>query len=483
VSVTKVKYSNSASNTGNGKDVAFAVDNNNESASKSENAPGSLTWIQPTLIAGAALLFIATSSAAMLVFRLKNSSQQHPEIQGKPTDESPRSLEETAAPSTPTPIFSDRWKKKKFDYAEFHDEAEDSACAMTPTTAKASKYFDQPARDIKFSQFMSNSFEDSSVSDVSGHMLGAKGSMKESGAAKEDSSQAESFLLDTTMDSYNMETMSELNARLENVLQLDGASPQATFGLRTDEASLMTSELYSDVNTSTDSPLQSYDYDTGAAYASHLITLDMIKNNSMPPPPSDAASDSSSYQDDGLSEVDQNLHYGGSCGLEERLIQNAKSHHVQMSSPVSSRTKTEMINDELSKVMKLLKTPSKDGDDYVDDYGSPESSAEIYIPSGSDTESLASSVSVIGGLTRKNKECPNQETNDGNSTLSADATNNTILPPQDRKLHDLNAPDDEISPSINKQSDPENEENDPLQAMNMALNECIQILDKAAARV
>jgi hypothetical protein len=133
--------------------------------------------------------------------------------------------------------------------------------------------------------------------------------------------------------------------------------------------------------------------------------------------------------------------------------------------------------------MKLLKTPSKDGDDYVDDYGSPESSAEIYIPSGSDTESLASSVSVIGGLTLENKECPNQETYDGNSTPSADATNNTILPPQDRKVHDLNAPDDEISPSISKQSDPENEEDDPLQAMNTALNECIQILDKAAARV
>lgn len=480
VSVAKVTYDAGKA----GESISFATDQGNGMASQTEDSTNSGTWIQPTLIAGAALLFVATASASLIVFRLKHSNQQSADIQGKPTsDESPRSLEETAVPSTPSPaIFADRWKKKKFDYSEFHDDPdiEDSACAMTPTgmSPTTSKYLDQPARDIKFSQFMSTSFEDSSVSDVSGHMLGAKGSMKENGAAKEESSQAESFLLDTTMDSYNMDTMSELNARLENVLQLDGASPRENMP-RVDDASHMTvnsavpSELYSDINTSTDSPIFYEDiYDTRPAYASHLITLDMMKNNDMPPPPSDAASDSSSYQDDKLADIDQNLHFDGPGGAEERLIQNAKSNQVE---DVCSKTKSEMINDELSKVMKLLQTPSKDGAD-TECYGSPESSAEIYIQSESDTESvsLLSSVSVLDGITRE-IEAPTS--GDGNSVSSTEALNNTAPFPQDRKSNT-----DGVNALVNGDLDSENEENDPLQAMNVALNECIQILDKAAAQ-
>ena len=338
---------------------------------------------------------------------------------------------------------------------------------------------------------MSTSFEDSSVSDVSAHMgphmLGAKGSMKENQTAKEESSQAGSYLLDTTMDSYQMETMSDLNARLENVLQLDGASPQGKFAMRADDASHMTvsskvpSELYSDLNTSTDSAVHSYDYDTGAAYASHLITLDMIKNNeNMPPPPSDVASESSSARDDRFEEVDQNLFSDSLGGPEDRLIENAKSHQSEPSSD-ELKTKTEMINDELSKVMKLLKTPNKD-ENGVQDYGSPESSAEIYIPSESDTESasLASSTFNLAGFTKddvkdKSVQKPDDE---NNSTTSTDTLNNADSQSQDNRedvSKDLNA-------TANENSDNENEENDPLQAMNVALNECIQILDKAAAR-
>lgn len=448
-------------------------------ASQSEDTARSGTWIQPTLIAGAALLFVATASASLIVFRLKHSNQQLVDIQGKPTsDNSPRSLEETAVPNTPSPtMFADRWKKKKFDYSEFHDDPdiEDSACAMassgmSPTTPK---YLDQPARDIKFSQFMSTSFEDSSVSDVSGHMLGAKGSMKENGATKEESSQAEFYLLDTTLDSYNMDTMSELNARLENVLQLDGASPRENMH-RVDDASHMTvnsnvpSELYSDINTSTDSPLYYEDrYDTRPAYASHLIALDMMKNDDMPPPPSDVASDSSSYQDDKLADIDQNLHFDSLGGFEDRLIHNAKSNRIE---DVCSKTKSEMINDELSKVMKLLQTPSKDGAD-AECYGSPESSAEIYIQSESDTESasLASFVSALGGITKENKP---QASGDDNSVSSIEALNNTVSFPQDRK-----EANDYGANLVNEDS-----ENDPLQAMNAAIKECIQILDKAAAQ-
>lgn len=485
VSVTKINYS--AANSENGDGLAFATNNGNEMVSQSEEATETGTWIQPTLIAGAAMLFVATASASLLVFKLKNGSQQSFELEGKP-DESPRSLEETAAPSTPSPgMFADRWKKKKFDYAEFQDDpdAEDSACEMYPTVdvPTTSKYFGQPARDIKFSHFMNSSFEDSSISDVSQcHMLGAKGSMKENEAAKEDSSQAESHLLDTTMDSYNMDTMSELNARLENVLQLDGASPREKLNQKADDASHLTvnsnvpSELYSDIN-STESPMQ-YDYDTGAAYASHLITLDMMKNNDMPPPPSDVASDTSSYQDDKLADVDQNLHFDCLGGAEERLIQRAKSYQVE--DAVCPKTKTEMINDELSKVMKLLQTPSKDGAD-AECFGSPESSAEIYIPSESDTESASmSSMSVVGGLLRDGNQQDSQPSDD-RSVSSTEALNNTVPASQDHKESSVDAQNDGINVLVKDDSDGENDENDPLQAMNVALNECMAILDKAAA--
>ena len=476
VSITKVQFSSD-------NNPAFSTDNDKKIVSQSEDDIDTTTsgaWIQPTLIAGAALLFVATSSAALLVFRLKNNSEHPSEIKSKPTsDESPRSLEETAAPSTPSPVtLAERWKKKKFDYTEFHDDpdAEDSACAMSPTvTPTTSKYLDsQPARDIKFSQFMNTSFEDSSISDVSvsvsgNNMLGAKGSMNENGAAKEESSRAESYLMDTTMESaYNMETMSDLNARLENVLQLDGASPHQNYATRIDEDSHMTvgshvpSELYSDINTSTDSPVQPYDYGTGAAYASHLITLDMIKN--MPPPPSDAESDTSSYQEGRISDSDQNVQFQGSVG---DLIIDAKSHELQ-DKPFDeeSRANNEMIDGELTAVMMLLKTPSKHGNDGKD-CGSPESSAEIYIQSESDTESasIASSASMLD-VSRHIKEPNVQEP----SNVCAQASNNI-------------APSVTVNDGVNVLVDVDfHKENDPLQEMNVALNECIKILDKAAAR-
>jgi hypothetical protein len=442
VSVSKVKYSTGTNGANDG--LAFVVDNDATPTSRSENSESTLTWIQPTLIAGAALLFIATSSAAIIIYTLKQRSQRS-EVHDKPTyDASPRSLEETAAPNTPSPaIFSDRWKKKKFDYAEFHDDpdAEDSACDMTPTmTPTTSKYLNRPAQDIKFSQFMNTSFDDSSVSDVSGHLLGAKGTMKNGDGAKEDSSQAESFLLDTTMDSYNMETMSALNVRLENVLQLDGASPRGNFSAsRADDESLVTrasavpSELYSNINTSTDSSTM-HSYDTGAAYASHLITLDMIKTkDSMPPPPSDAASDSSSYQGDEnlCPEIDQNVYFENGDEAKTRLFQDAKSYatkghtnsfHKEAVENIfsgSSRTKSELISDELSKVMELLKGS--------EDNRSHETSAEVYFSSDSDTESA-----FLGSLSLV-KEQPLQESVGYKSFASAGELNYVFSNEQGRK--------------------------------------------------
>ena len=479
VSVTKVEYLSTTGENGGG--FSFATDNGNMVA-RSEDASSSITWIQPTLIAGAALLFVATSSAALLIFRLKSS--QSLEIQAKlNSNESPRSLEETAACSTPSPtMFVDRWKNKKFNYAEFQDDpnAEDSAGEMSPTICPTtSKYLnhDQPAT-IKFSHFMSSSFEDSSVSDVSGHMLGTKGPTKEDDAVKEDSSQAESLLLDTTAESYNMETMSELNPCLENVLQLNGTSPQKMRN-RTDDSSHMTntsavpSELYSDIN-SIDSREIPYDYETEVTYASHVITLDMMKNIDMPPPPSDVASDASSYQDEIFCEVDHNLHFEGTN--EERLIQHAKTHVQNTDCLELSRTKTELINDELSKVMKLLNTSSKDGDEYVDDYGSPESSAEIYIQSGSDTESV--SLGATSVLENKKSKIF-QGFYDDNSELSTEASKSIESPAQDFETNDVDVTNDCVHSQKGDVSDLDNEENDPLQAMNVALNECIQILDKA----
>ncbi|KAL7518417.1 hypothetical protein ACHAWX_003258 [Stephanocyclus meneghinianus] len=484
VSVSKVKYS---ADDG----LAFVVDNDAIHASRSENSKSSLTWIQPTLIAGAALLLIASSSAAIIIVRLKQRSQQSEVHDKRSHDASPRSLEETAAPNTPSPaIFSDRWKKKKFDYAEFHDDpdAEDSACDMTPTmTPTTSKYLNRPAQDIKFSQFMNTSFDDSSVSDVSGHLLGAKGTMKNGDGPKEDSSQAESFLLDTTMDSYNMETMSALNVRLENVLQLDGASPRGNFsGSRADEESLITrasavpSELYSNINTSADSSTM-HSYDTGAAYASHLITLDMIKSNdSMPPPPSDAASDSSSYQDDEnlCSEIDQKVYFENGDEANTRLFQDAKSYatkrhtnsfHKKAVENIdlgSSRTKSEMINDELSKVIELLKCS--------EDNGSHETSAEVYFSSDGDT-----APTFLGSLSRvKEHESVGYKT-----FTSAGALNYVSPSEQGCKEKEQDSYATYIGTNkvhLGEDSDPVHFDQEPLKVMYSALNECVQGIDEAS---
>ena len=106
--------------------------------------------------------------------------------------------------------------------------------------------------------------------------------------------------------------------------------------------------------------------------------------------------------------------------------------------------------------------------------------AYIYIPSESDTESasLASSTSILGGLVRDVKDKSVQKPDDDNdSTTSTDALNNIVQSSQRYRAdanEDLNV--------LANDSHIENEENDPLQAMNVALNECIQILDKAATR-
>ena len=461
VSVSKVKYS--TGKTDNIDGPSFAVDNPNEVSSSSNSSVKKERWTQPTLIVGAAMLFISTLSVSLIVFRMKHRGEPS-ELDTKPTrEESPRSLESTAAPSPSPALFADRWKKKKFDYTEFVDDpdAEDSACAMTPKMSpKTTKYLNQPARDIKFSQFMSTSFEDSSVSDVSGHMLGATGAMKN--GDDKSISEDENFLLDTTQDSYNMEALSALDhCRLENVLQLDRASPQPNLQSfpvsRADDISLNTtvgslpSELYSNINTSADSD-EMQSYDTGAAYASHLITLDMITSiDSMPPPPSDVASDSSSVQDVNNLEMDHNMIENEA---EDRLLVHAKALSALTDTQESLETKTDMIQAELSRVMQLLQTPSRELE--AGGYTSPDSSADLYFHSESDTESasLASNVSVLGGVTR---EDPTQE--------------KVVHPAQDLRETDEGMSDD---------SDSENDENDPLNAMNSALKDCIDILDKAS---
>lgn len=534
VSVSKVQFS-----VGSNEDPAKIINDESFDESEAGETTSSSSWIQPALISGAALLVAATSGAALILMRQRR--QQLSEDNVKPNNEdSPRSLEETACASTPTPTnFMNGWKKKKFDYAEFEDDPDVEASTNSPSimTPSTSKYLDQPTQDIKFSQFMNTSFDDSSVSDVSAHLLGAKGTMKKiDGVVKDypDSSQAESFLLDTTMDSYNMEAMSALeNVRLENVLQIEGVSGIPDKRIMGDDSSLSTgdvpSELYSNLSMDS-SAMQSHD---GSGYGSHLITLDMIRNKDnsllvLPPPPSDAASDSSSYQDTKNLYVESENLMGDfeddpeedSYAMPSNWTGNQNySQNVCNGDAVGQVEVSKSINDELSKVMELLKSPVKNGqkgeknaysspkkasERFAEEvFNSPESSAEIYVPSESDNESSSvAGSSILGGLARDVMNTANEdvqapaEDEQDDSSLVTEALD-SVCPVQEKKEVEVDAavPDplsqeeqlpmkesgnDGVNVLVVEESD--DDENDPLKVMNNAINDCMDILDKARPR-
>jgi len=404
------------------------VNDGEENASSSSSS----SWLPPTFIAGASVLVFASSAAAFILWKQRhhyggenNNFRPSQKQSGDNDNSSPRSLE--TVPSTPSPtVFLDRFKnskKKKFDYAEFEDEDDErdplsssslgSACdavispltttidnnrnliAANTTTSTSSTHNPRSCsrptiKDIKFSHFQNVSFDDSSVSDVSAHILGAKGTLKNQVNTTADDpnvSQAESFLLDTTMESYNMEAMSALDqVRFENVLQVeDDNHAHATTGGRhtnkyieddvgNEDGSLSTgvipSELYS--NLSID---ESHDTAAAAsAYGGHLFTtMNMLRNKDsslleMPPPPSDAASDSSSLQDSVLDEGEEDEQHLATAE-QEQLSSSSSTLYPNIPPAVSGienapmREKNEQdavsqsINDELTKVMKLLKSP------------------------------------------------------------------------------------------------------------------------------
>ena len=455
------------------EDLQGASANAGDTNEGEENGSSSSTsttpqWLQPTLIAGASVVVFASTAAALLLYRQRHGDSDQGGSRKRGGD-SPRSLAETDAPSTPSPnVFTNRFKnKKKFDYAEFEDDdlAEQSSPeVMSPLTAtdlnEHAREFSATAggqtaigvsrsrmpqqqqvvegsriNDIKFMESQNISFDDSSVSDVSAHVLGAKGSLKSN---KTDASQAESLLLDTTMESYNMEAMSALDfGKFENVLpsspttqptqQRERGLSQATS--EDDADGSVPSELYS--NLSIDSSLLHSHDTSGATYGNHLFTLDMLRNKDssllqMPPPPSDAASDSSySQQDVGIDDVD-NIGEpivpadSGVSGIE----------NVRMREKNEQDAVSQSINNELSKVMELLKSTES-----------------------TDDGSHAHIGTVLDGV-------------------PGSATKNTASRPYEGP-EGLNVLVDDAS------TDAEPDENDPMKQMNNALTDCMDILEKA----
>ena len=345
----------------------------------SSPAPSSPSWIKPAFIVGASVVAFASTAAALILWRQRRGDAYADDDHKGPGD-SPRSLDPTAVPSTPSPaVFMDRFSKNKtkFDYAEFDDgnvDVEDPSFYAEGDDVNGpaangngqglanvgSRSNHQPTNDIEYAERDTSFdfYDDSSVSDVSAHLLGARGSIKK------DTNEAESLLMDTTVESYNMDAMSALDKiRFEDVLNVDGSSSSPAIHRRAggivrvtsdDEVgcSLSTgalpSELYS--NLSMDESDSLVDTSNVATYGGHLFTLDLLKNKGssmleMPPPPSDIASDSSSHQDVGEDVDAFDIPTGG-------------MQFVSMTEKSEQDAMTQIINDELTRVMELLESPS-----------------------------------------------------------------------------------------------------------------------------
>jgi len=527
VTVTKVNFSVGTDGTDSNSLGAANEDANANANALAENEEdNNSSWVQPALISGAALLVAATSGAALILLRQRRC--ENLDFEKKPND-SPRSAADTA-PNTPSPgMFIDRWKKSRFDYAEFEDDPdleEPSTVSIGPDSPlqSTSKYLSSPPdnrpQDIKFSQFMNTSFDDSSVSDVSAHILGAKGVKKADTAVKSDdqsSSQAGSFLLDTTMDSYNMEAMSALDqVRFENVIQIEGGSPNhiPMYPPRVmyDDESMSTgdvpSELYSNLSLDS-STMQSYD--TGA-YGGHLFALDMIKNKDssllvMPPPPSDAASDTSSRkdpqqlsvesdsdsifdektEDDGYGDMPPN--FATSADQVEREVQN---HHG------AQDIVSQSINEELTKVMALLRNSSDDDDD-PDVFDIQESHYDSGIFREDDShDNNINKTEVLSSVSKLSETVDTSE--DNLATLEPVQKNEQPMlctSKDSATAHNEPVDDDDLTTKSTEpqnktdsydgfnvliddtSTDAEPDENDPLKLMNNTLSDCMEILGKA----
>lgn len=348
------------------------------------------SWIKPTFIASASAIAVASMAAALLLWKQRRgdttyvndgNSRKNPSFGA---GDSPRSLDSMTVPGTPSPtnIFMDRFnmKKAKFDYAEFEDEDVedpsiyatdriDDAIVMNISTNVECQQFTttnvvglrpdyQPTLNIEYTERSGNA-SDSSVSDVSAQLLGASRMRNDSGTESLLLDTTVERLLDTTVESYNMEVMSALDqVRFEDVL---ASSPAVNYNYTSHNAryasdddnncSLSTgavpSEMYGNM---------SMDYsDTSrvAAYGGHLFALDLLRKKDtslleMPPPPSDIASDSESQdvgEEDGVVGV-----------IPNELASDMTSRIIEQDAA------TEDINDEWTKIMQLLNTSNNSED-------------------------------------------------------------------------------------------------------------------------
>ena len=299
-----------------------------EAPGSSPTTNDSSEWLTPTLISVASIVVVASTAAAGLLWKHRRGSGGSGSTHKRGGD-SPRSLDPTAA-QTPSPLgFANRFKsKKKFDYEEFDDDeaVENPARALSPLTCEIASPAAVSHKAVPQINFPDISFDDSStgVSDV-----GVKAPQLET----PDMNPSE-LLLDTTLDSYNVASASGYAGLDDGSHSVEAATP--LYDTTGDHS-----------NLSVDSSLLQHE-NAASGYGAHLFTMDMLRNKDtnlleMPPPPSDVASDSShSHPDD----IDS---------LGEPIVRSDTVFTMREKSEQEAVTQT--INNELSKVMELLKSP------------------------------------------------------------------------------------------------------------------------------
>lgn len=296
-----------------------------EAPGSSPTTNDSSEWLTPTLISVASIVVVVSTAAAGLLWKHRRGSGGSGSTYKRGGD-SPRSLDPTAA-QTPSPYaFANRFKsKKKFDYEEFDDDeaVENPARSLSPLTCEIASPAAVSHKAVPQINFPDISFDDSStgVSDV-----GVKAPQLET----PDMNPSE-LLLDTTLDSYNVASASGYAGLDDGSNSVEAATP--LYDTTGDHS-----------NLSVDSSLLQHE-NAASGYGAHLFTMDMLRNKDtnlleMPPPPSDVASDSSH------SSVDS---------LGEPIVRSDTVFTMREKSEQEAVTQT--INNELSKVMELLKSP------------------------------------------------------------------------------------------------------------------------------
>ena len=391
-----------------------AVENVDEEEQGDNINEETAAWAGPAIAVGASLVVVASAVASFILVRQRRNHYSYAEEHKNANNlVSPTNTE----PMTPTPkSFGDRFRKKKFDYAEFQeDEAEPSEYDFRHvTTAQQQEELRSTdfvcPQDIKFSQFQCASFDDSTVSDVSAHIHSAKAkslkSIDDIGAFEE-------------------------QARFDNALYSNTPNDDASVGD-------VPSELYSNLSMDDSSAIQSRDVPT--FYGANAYMLEnMIKSNKtsllddLPPPPSDAASDNSSQQDGKEQQLEGMFPTDPFYDNDDTEIE-----------PVSGENYQNEINKELTKVMRIL---NNGGDDDHIDREDDDNTVEVGSIGNEDASDVSPTSNVYG--------VPHllENKSDGQVDANGDA-------------------DDSVTSSVPS-------EDDPVKLMNSALDDCMAILDKA----